>query len=112
MTIIRNDPIELLRAIKLLTHAPSRAQYPLIDWMHGMRRFLTIKQEPEEALSDFYKRFTHEYDGFKAQFGTKVFHEATEKLSEYAVATTVGQFEEGYARCICKRFTVAQLRQK
>jgi hypothetical protein len=55
-TIIRNDPIELLRAIKLLTHAPSRAQYPLIDWMHGMRRFLMIKQEPEEALSDFYKR--------------------------------------------------------
>jgi ribosomal protein L15 len=56
MTIIRNDPIELLSAIKLLMHAPSRAQYPLIDWLHGMRRFLLMKQNPEEQLSDYYKK--------------------------------------------------------
>jgi hypothetical protein len=69
-------------------HAPSRAQYPLIDWMHGMRRFLLMKQNPEEQLSDYYKRFTQEYDTFKAQFGSKIFDEASERLSEYATATT------------------------
>jgi hypothetical protein len=49
---IYNDPIELLKAIKILMHSPKRAQYPLIGWMDTLNRFLNTKQEHNESLSD------------------------------------------------------------
>jgi hypothetical protein len=61
-TKILNDPIELLNAIKLLIHAPKRAQYPLMDWLNTSKRFLNLRQQPQESLSDYYKRFCQEYD--------------------------------------------------
>jgi hypothetical protein len=82
-SLILNDPIELLKAIKVLMHAPKRAQYPLLDWLTTLKRFLSTKQEPNELLSDYYKRFTQEYDTVKAMFGIRAFDYATEHLAEY-----------------------------
>jgi hypothetical protein len=80
---ILNDPIELLLAIKVLIHAPKRAQYPLLDWVNTLKRFINLRQDPNETLSDYYKRFSQEYDTFKALFGTHMFDHAAEHLQEY-----------------------------
>jgi ribosomal protein S17E len=48
----------------------------------------TVKQESEESLSDYSKRFTEEYEHVKALFGTKMFDEAVEQLDEYTSAQT------------------------
>jgi hypothetical protein len=82
-TKILNDPIELLRAIKVRIHAPKRALYPLLDWLTTLKRFILIKQGPEENLSHYYKRFSQEYDTVKAQFGGRMFDYATEHLPDY-----------------------------
>jgi hypothetical protein len=82
-TKILNDPIELLRAIKVLIHAPKRAQYPLLDWLATLKRFLLLKQQSGESLFEYSKRFSQEYDTVKAQFGKRMFDYATEHLPEY-----------------------------
>jgi hypothetical protein len=80
---ILNYPIELLKPIKVLIHAPKRAQYPILDWLNTLKRFIDLRQNPNEALSDYYKRFTQEYDTFKALFGIRMFDHAAEHLQEY-----------------------------
>jgi hypothetical protein len=82
-TKIQKNPIELLKVIKVLMHAPKRAQYPLIEWLSGIRRFVNIRQEPKESLSDYFKRFSQEFDTFKAQFGSSMFDGAVMNLKEY-----------------------------
>jgi hypothetical protein len=84
---IYNDPIELLKIIKILMHSPIRAQYPLIGWMDALNRFLNTKQEHNESLSDYYARFGQEFDT-KSIFGTKIFDQASEKLDEYTNTTS------------------------
>ena len=93
-TKIKGNPIELLSAIKVLVYAPRRAQFPLLEWMYSMKRLLLLRQEQDESLSDFYRRFSQEYDTFKALFGTKVFDEATEKLGTYVAAKTTVEKDE------------------
>jgi hypothetical protein len=85
---IYNDPIKLLKAIKILMHSPKRAQYPQIGWMDTLNRFLNTKQEHNESLSDNYARFKQEYDAIKSVFGTKIFEAASEKLDEYTSTTS------------------------
>jgi hypothetical protein len=47
LTKLKGNPIELLNAIKILVHAPRRAQYPLLEWMFSMKRLLRMKQDHE-----------------------------------------------------------------
>jgi hypothetical protein len=91
---IYNDPIELLKAIKILMHSPIRAQYPLIGWMDALNRFLNTKQEHNESLSDYYARFGQEFDTIKSIFGTKTFDHASENLEEYTNATSSSEQDE------------------
>jgi hypothetical protein len=70
----------------VLMHATRRTQYPMIEWLNGIRRFVNIKQETNEPLSDYFKRFCQEYDMFKAQFGDDIFDTAAMKLENYTSA--------------------------
>jgi hypothetical protein len=54
--------------------------------MDSMTKFLSIKQEANEPLSDYFNRYKKDYDTSKALFGTKIFDAATEKLIEYTTA--------------------------
>jgi hypothetical protein len=85
---IYNDPIELLKVIKILMHSPIRAQYPLIGWMDALNRSLNTKQDHNESLSDYYARFGQEFDTIKSIFGTKIFDQASEKLEDYTNTTS------------------------
>ena len=54
---IQNDPIELLKAIKIVMHDPIRAKYPYASLTEALMRTLNIKQLEQESLIDYMKRF-------------------------------------------------------
>ena len=54
---IENNPIELLKAIKLLMHDPVRAHYPMASMTEALCRLINIKQGVTENLVDYLKWF-------------------------------------------------------
>ena len=67
---IKDDPIELLKAIKKLMHDATTKQLFTISASEAMRQYFTIKQGPEESLNDYYRRFKHTLDNMKIMNGT------------------------------------------
>src|SRR5210317_1292040 len=56
-TKIEDNLIELLDAIKTLTHDTVRRTYPLASIMDAHTRFINAKQGENEFLLDYIKRF-------------------------------------------------------
>ena len=54
---IPNDPIELLAAIEGLMHDTIKAKYPFASLTLAMEMLLHVKQQENETLIDFIKRF-------------------------------------------------------
>jgi hypothetical protein len=54
---LKNDPIATLEAIKTLMHDTVRAQYPLVSLTDALNRLTTIRQNDNEPLLDYVKRF-------------------------------------------------------
>jgi hypothetical protein len=54
---IKNDPIELLKAVKILIIDPVRARYPYASVTESITRFMTCKQLENESLADYMKKF-------------------------------------------------------
>ena len=56
-TKIEDDPVELLEAIKGLMHDTVRAVYPMSLIMDALSKLLNVRQQEDEQLLDFVKRF-------------------------------------------------------
>jgi hypothetical protein len=56
-TKIKNDPIELLKAIEIFINNPVRARYPYASVTEVMTRFMTCRQLENKSLADYVKRF-------------------------------------------------------
>jgi hypothetical protein len=56
-TKIKNDPIELLKAIEILINNPVWAKYPYASVTEVMTRLMTCRQLENEPLADYVKRF-------------------------------------------------------
>ena len=82
-TILKDDPIATLEAIKTLMHDPVRAQYPLISMSDALARLLNARQLDNESLLDYVKRFKQLHDVVKNQVGTKVLDQFVENQEEY-----------------------------
>jgi hypothetical protein len=55
---IKNDPIELLKAIEILIIDPVRARYPYASMTESITRLMTCRHQQEnESLTDYVKRF-------------------------------------------------------
>ena len=54
---IEDDPIALLQAIKTLVHDTIRGQYPFISMTVALTQLLETKQNDNELLLDYVKRF-------------------------------------------------------
>ena len=63
---IQNDPIELLKAIKIVMHDPIRAKYPYASLTEALMRTLNIKQLEQESHIDYMKRFKQSRDVLKS----------------------------------------------
>ena len=68
----RDDPIEPLKAIKVLMHDPIRAKYPFASLTEAISRTLNIKQMENEGLLDHTKRFKQARDIMKSHVGKDV----------------------------------------
>jgi hypothetical protein len=82
-TKIKNNPIELLEAIKSLMHDPVRAQYPLQSADEVLLRFVNNKQHEGEDLESYTKRFKQYRDVLTTQMGKSMWNEFVENLPEY-----------------------------
>jgi hypothetical protein len=69
-TKIKNDPIELLKAIKILINDPVRARHPYASVTEAMTRFMTCRQlERNKPLANYVKRFKGNQDSMAQNMG-------------------------------------------
>ncbi|MGL5936769.1 MAG: hypothetical protein ACRCZI_14235, partial [Cetobacterium sp.] len=80
---IRNDPIELLKAIKILMHDAVRAQYPIVSMCDALSRLFAFRQQDDENLLDYVKRFKQQRDIVKQQCGKNMFDDFMKNTQEY-----------------------------
>ena len=90
---IQNDPIELLKAIKIVMHDPIRAKYPYASLTEALMRTFNIKQLEQESLIDYMKRFKQSRDMLKSHIGGDILNKFIENLPEYRQGTMGEQCE-------------------
>ena len=88
---IRNNPIELMKAIKELMHSPIRAKYAFATLTDAFERLLNIKQQENKGLLDYTSRFKQEQDILKEYVGKDILHTFVEHTDEYKAVTTTGE---------------------
>jgi hypothetical protein len=68
-TKIKNDPIELLKAIEILINNPVWARYPYASVTEAMTRFMTCRQLENKPLANYVKRFKGNRDSMAQNMG-------------------------------------------
>ena len=82
-TKIRNNPIELLKAIKKLMHSPIRAKYEYATLTDAFERLLNIKQQENKGLLNYTVRYKQEQDILKEYTGKDILHQFVEHTDVY-----------------------------
>jgi hypothetical protein len=75
---IKNNPIELLKSIKVLMHEPVSARYPLASLTDALLRFAAIKQKEDENLTQYTNRFKGDRDLLVSIIDTRAFDKFVE----------------------------------
>eukprot|EP00980_Cylindrotheca_fusiformis_P024330 scaffold11755_cov81-Cylindrotheca_fusiformis.AAC.1 len=68
-TTIYNDPIELLKAVKMLMHDPVCATYPYLSVADALAKLINVKQKEDESLNDYVERFKQVKSVAKSHLG-------------------------------------------
>jgi hypothetical protein len=66
---IKNDTIELLKAIEILINNPVRARYPYASATDAMTRFIACRQLENKPLADYVKRSKSYQDSMAQNMG-------------------------------------------
>jgi hypothetical protein len=93
---IKNDPIELLKAIEILINDLVRARYPYTSVTESITRFMTCKQLENESLTDYVKRFKSNRDGLAQTMGKDFLKRFIENTREYQDEPNVDKQNEMY----------------
>ena len=93
VSMIQKNPIELLKAIKIVMHDPIRVKYPYASLTEALMRTLNIRQLEHESLIDYMKRFKQLRDVLKSHIGGAILNKFVENLPEYRHGTMVEQRE-------------------
>ena len=80
---IQDDPIELLKALKVLMHNTVRVRYPYALMTEALTRLLHVKQGEQEPLLDYVKRFKETRDVIKSSMGTDILNKFVENTQEF-----------------------------
>lgn len=68
---IWDDPIKLLRAVKILMHDPARVKYTSTHlWQKSMTRVMNLKQYEDENILEYIKHFKQARDVMSANVNT------------------------------------------
>ena len=87
-TTIRNDPFELLNAIKEKMYDPARAKYEFVSLTDTFNRTASeTRQDFDEDLLDYTKRFKQAKDILKQTTGDETLHTFVEHTKEYVEET-------------------------
>jgi hypothetical protein len=90
--LFKNDPIAVLEAIKTLMHDPVRAQYLMGSMTDALGRLVNAKQQDNESLIEYVKRFKQLRDVVKSQMGNQLLTEFIEEhLPTYTTADAAEQ---------------------
>ncbi len=82
-------------------HDPVRAQYPLVSMTDALSMLLNAKQQENESLLDYVKRFKQLCDVTKSQMGSTILSEFVEHQTLYAAASATEKLlmkQEAYSR--------------
>ena len=93
-SVIRDDPIELLKAIKVLMHETARARYPLASLTDAFTRLINLRQMEHENLLDYVKRFKQNRDVMKSHVGNEILYKFIENTKEYQDETDATKQDE------------------
>jgi hypothetical protein len=80
---ISNDPLLLLGAIRILMQEPVKEQDPTWSLIKSLLTGLSIKQQSNESMSDFTKRFKQNCEFIKQQVGPRFADAWTIRQPEY-----------------------------
>ena len=81
---IKNDPFELLEAIRVLMHDPARAKYPFASMTEVLMRAMQYtKQKEDENLIDYVTRFKSAKNMMKSHVRSEVLHKFVEHTEEH-----------------------------
>ena len=69
-------------------HDTIQAQYPLVSITDALSRFINARQQDQESLLEYVKRFKQMRNVVKSQIGNKMLEEFMEKQQPYKDATT------------------------
>jgi hypothetical protein len=93
-TKIKNDLIELLKAIEILINDLVRARYPYASVTEAMTRFMTCKQLGNKPLADFVKRFKGNQDSMAQNMGKDFLKDFVKNTKQYADETVTEKQDE------------------
>ena len=68
-TTVRDDPMEMLKAVRAITHDHQDSKRPMLSTHKSIKTLFTIKQDEKESLTEFVKRFKNARDIMEAQHG-------------------------------------------
>ena len=88
---IKNDPIELLKAIKILMHDPVRARYALTSLTDTVERLMNLKQQDNKHLLDYTRCFKQARDILKASVGNDILDKFISDTKAYKAADATEQ---------------------
>jgi hypothetical protein len=93
-TKIKNDPIELLKAIEILINDPVWARYLYTSVTEAMTRSMTCRQLENEPLADYVKRFKSCQDSMVQNMGKDFLKEFVKNTKQYADETNTDKQDE------------------
>jgi hypothetical protein len=83
-TKIKNDPIELLKAIEILKNDLVRARYPYAAVTEAITRFMTCRQLENKPLADYVTRFKSYQDSMAQNMGKDFLKEFVNNTKHFA----------------------------
>ena len=86
-TYIRDNPRVLLNEIKRKMYDPARSKYEYAFLTESLRRIFDTKQEEDEGLVEYTKRYKQERDIVIDSIGTELLHNFVETTAEYQAET-------------------------
>jgi hypothetical protein len=93
-TKIKNDPVELLKAIEILIHNPVQARYPYASVTEAMTRFMTCRQQENKPLADYVKRFKSYQDSMAQNMGKDFLKYFVKNTKQYVDETDTDKQDE------------------
>ena len=90
---IKHRPINLLKAIKEITHNHQDTKYPQESIFFSIRNVFTMKQEDNEGLTEYTKRFNNAIDIMETQHGMFSMTAYLKTRTDFQLAEAAGDAE-------------------